>query len=84
MAETMAHLSQEREELTCLWLTPYLTRFMKGNQKTLAISGKSGSGRTILSSVIADNLQYPIGGVRYTSLYVPISKLEISHSECRL
>ncbi|KAH8423418.1 uncharacterized protein LDX57_001179 [Aspergillus melleus] len=73
MVESMAHLAQEREELTCLWLTPYLTRFMKGNQKTLAISGKAGSGKTIASSVIADNLQYPIGGVRYTSVYVPIN-----------
>ncbi|THC96665.1 hypothetical protein EYZ11_003870 [Aspergillus tanneri] len=77
VAEPMAHLARERETLTCLWLTPYLMRFMKGGQSTLAISGNPGSGKTILSSVIADQLQYTIGGVKYASIYVPISNVRL-------
>ncbi|KAL4888861.1 hypothetical protein BDV59DRAFT_205714 [Aspergillus ambiguus] len=73
VTQNAAHLAQDREELTCLWMTPYLTRFLKSNKKTLAISGKPGSGKTILSSVMIDHLQYPIGGVSYKPIFVPIN-----------
>jgi DNA replication protein DnaC len=72
--EFTAHFAQEREESTCLWMAPYLTRFLKSDQKTMFISGKPGSGKTILASVINDYLQYPIGGVMYKSIFVPISE----------
>ncbi|GIC93466.1 uncharacterized protein Aud_009954 [Aspergillus udagawae] len=71
--EFTAHFAQEREESTCLWMAPYLTRFLKSDQKTMFISGKPGSGKTILASVINDYLQYPIGGVMYKSIFVPIN-----------
>ncbi|KAL4987332.1 hypothetical protein BDW68DRAFT_177936 [Aspergillus falconensis] len=54
-------------------MAPYLTRFLKSDQKTLFISGKPGSGKTILATVINDHLQYPIGGVMYKSIFVPIN-----------
>lgn len=69
-----SQFAQDREESTCLWVAPHLTRFMKGDQKTLAITGRPGSGKSILATVINDHLQSPIGGVSYQSIFVPISK----------
>ncbi|KAL3482056.1 hypothetical protein BJX99DRAFT_253179 [Aspergillus californicus] len=68
-----AQFAQEREESTCLWLTPYVTRFLKSEQKTLGITGKPGSGKSILATVINDQLQHPIGGVSYMPLFIPIN-----------
>ncbi|KAL6229357.1 hypothetical protein BDW75DRAFT_245812 [Aspergillus navahoensis] len=68
-----AQFAQEREESTCLWLNPYITRFLKSDQKTLAITGKPGCGKSILATVINDQLQHPIGGVSYMPLFVPIN-----------
>lgn len=71
--ENTAHFAQEREESTCLWLMPYLNRFLKGDQHTMAITGQPGSGKSILATVINDHLQYPIGGVNYKPIFVPIN-----------
>ncbi|PYH98619.1 NACHT domain protein [Aspergillus ellipticus CBS 707.79] len=73
ITETTAHFAQEREESTCLWISPYLTRFLKNDQQILAITGKPGSGKSILSTVINDHLQHPVGGVTYKSIFAPIS-----------
>ncbi|KAF3395404.1 hypothetical protein DPV78_009173 [Talaromyces pinophilus] len=73
IAEFTAHFAQEREESTCLWMAPYLARFLQSGRKTLSISGKPGSGKTILATVINDYLQHPIGGVMYKSIFVPIN-----------
>lgn len=76
VTEAVSQFAQDREEMTCLWMTPYLARFLKSQDlKTLAITGKPGSGRTVLASVIVDYLQHPIGGLSYHTLFVPISKL---------
>ncbi|GFF75425.1 hypothetical protein IFM53868_01576 [Aspergillus udagawae] len=72
LAEQSSHLAHDREEMTCLWMAPYLARFLKSPLKALAIAGKPGSGRTVLASVIVDQLQHTIGGVSYTTLFVPI------------
>ncbi|PYH42905.1 NACHT domain protein [Aspergillus saccharolyticus JOP 1030-1] len=73
VAETTAHFAQEREESTCLWMSPYLTRFLKSDQKVLAVHGKPGSGKTILATVIHDHLQHSVGGTVYKSIFVPIN-----------
>lgn len=65
-------LAQEREELTCLWVGPHLTRFLRGQDRVLSISGKPGCGKTVASSVIVDYLQRPISGVNHSALYVSI------------
>ena len=72
--EATAPSAQEREEATCMWVKPYLTRFLKGEQQVLSITGKPGSGKTVLSTVINDYLQYPVGGTRYMSILTPISQ----------
>ena len=69
-----SQMAHNREELTCLWVGPRLGRFLKSEQKSLSISGKPGSGKTVLSSVIVDCLQHPIGGVTYSTIFVPISE----------
>ncbi|KAH7324307.1 NACHT domain protein [Stachybotrys elegans] len=70
---TVSHLAHDREELTCLWMAPYLTRFLKGSNDTMSIYGKRGSGKSVLASVIVDYLQHPIGGNTYKAIYVPIN-----------
>jgi hypothetical protein len=72
-ASMSSHLSHDREELTCLWVGPNLIRFLKGNHQTLSITGKPGSGKTVLASVITDYLQHSIGGTTYSTLYIPIN-----------
>lgn len=74
LAENTSHLAHEREEMTCLWVSQHLTNFLKSQKRTLAITGKPGSGKTVLASVIVDRLQDPIGGVTYKTLFVPISE----------
>lgn len=74
LTEATAPSAQEREEATCLWVKPYLTRFLKGEQQVLSITGNPGSGKSVLSAVINDHLQHPVGGMRYTSILAPISQ----------
>ncbi|KAJ5322016.1 uncharacterized protein N7506_011146 [Penicillium brevicompactum] len=73
LAENTSHLAYEREEMTCLWMNPYLTHFLKSDKHALAFTGAPGSGKTVLASVIVDRLQDHIGGVTYKSLFVPIN-----------
>lgn len=79
VTETFASSAQEREEATCMWIKPYLTRFLKGEKQVLSITGKSGSGKTVLSTVINDYLQHPAGGTKYTSIFAPISQYFCPH-----
>ncbi|KAJ6043281.1 hypothetical protein N7460_004636 [Penicillium canescens] len=73
LAENTSHLAHEREEMTCVWMSPYLTRFLKSQNHTLSFYGKPGSGKTVLASVIVDLLQERIDGVPYKTLFVPIN-----------
>lgn len=59
--------------MTCLWMNPYLTNFLKSSKHALAFTGAPGSGKTVLASVIVDRLQDHIGGVTYKSLFIPIN-----------
>ncbi|KAJ6191057.1 hypothetical protein N7519_001078 [Penicillium mononematosum] len=73
VTEATAPSAQEREEATCMWVKPYLMRFLKGEQQVLSITGKPGSGKTVLSTVINDYLQYSVGGTSYMSILAPIN-----------
>ncbi|CAG7976466.1 unnamed protein product [Penicillium nalgiovense] len=73
LAENTSHLAHEREEMTCLWMNPYLTHFLKSGNHILSFTGALGSGKTVLASVIVDRLQDHIGGVTYKSLFIPIN-----------
>lgn len=83
VVEMSSHLAHEREELTALWMGPALARFLRSPSKTLTITGKPGSGKTVLASVIVDHLQHPIGGVSYRTLFVPISKY-LDSASCQI
>ncbi|KAJ5835685.1 hypothetical protein N7447_001711 [Penicillium robsamsonii] len=73
ITEATTPSAQEREEATCMWVKPYLMRFLKGEQQILSITGKPGSGRTVLSTVINDYLQFSVSGTRYMSILAPIN-----------
>ncbi|KKK18723.1 hypothetical protein AOCH_002404, partial [Aspergillus ochraceoroseus] len=73
VADTSSHLAHDREELTCLWMAPYLTRFLKSDKKHLCIAGPPGSGKTVLASVMVDQLQHPQAGVSYHTLFISVS-----------
>ncbi|KAI0151435.1 NACHT domain protein [Pestalotiopsis sp. NC0098] len=73
VALSLSLLAHDREELTCLWVGPYLTRFLKSQDTVFSINGKPGSGKSIVASVIVDYLQRPISGVHFNTLFVPIS-----------
>ncbi|CAI7595684.1 unnamed protein product [Penicillium viridicatum] len=72
-SEATVPSAQEREEATCMWVKPYLTRFLKGDEQVLSVTGKPGSGKTVLSTVIDDYLQYPVGGTRYMPIFASIN-----------
>ncbi|KNG91392.1 NACHT domain protein [Aspergillus nomiae NRRL 13137] len=80
VVEATAQLAQEREESTCVWMMPYLNRFLKGNRQTLAISGNPGSGKSILATVINDHLQHPVGDVSYRTIFVPINSRVLANT----
>lgn len=80
VTEATAPSAQEREEATCLWVKPYLTRFLKGEQQVLSITGKPGSGKSVLSTAINDHLQHPSYGMRFTPILVPISQSCCPHT----
>ncbi|KAL2167582.1 hypothetical protein VTG60DRAFT_1093 [Thermothelomyces hinnuleus] len=65
-------------ELVKRWLAPedrVLTSVAdRRENKILSISGRPGSGKSVLSSVIVEYLQRPILGVNYDALYIPIIK----------
>ncbi|KUM57085.1 hypothetical protein ACN42_g10121 [Penicillium freii] len=42
-SEATVPSAQEREEATCMWVKPYLTRFLKGDEQVLSVTGKPGS-----------------------------------------
>lgn len=79
VADSTSHLAHDREELTCLWIGPYLARFLTSGTKTLTIMGKPGAGKTVLSSVVVDHLQQPIGDIFYNTLYIPISTFSVAY-----
>ncbi|OQD60485.1 hypothetical protein PENPOL_c023G04743 [Penicillium polonicum] len=72
-SEATVPSAREREEATCMWVKPYLTRFLKGDEQVLSVTGKPGSGKTVLSTVIDDYLQYPVGGTRYMPIFASIN-----------
>ena len=82
VSNATTHFAHDREELTCLYMAPHLTRFMNSQQKTLSISGKQGSGKTVLASVIVDYLQHPINGITCSTIFIPIS--ELPNPTCQL
>lgn len=82
LAENTSHLAHDREELTCLWIAPYLTHFLKSQSTTLSFTGKPGSGKTVLASVIADRLQDATAVAQYQTLFVPISKYNPMRNQC--
>ncbi|KAF7713828.1 Uncharacterized protein PECH_000819 [Penicillium ucsense] len=73
LVENTSQLALEREEMTCLWLGPYLARFLKSDCQKLSLYGAPGSGKSVLASVIVDRLQEHVGGVTYNTIFVPIN-----------
>ncbi|KAJ5599082.1 hypothetical protein N7450_000149 [Penicillium hetheringtonii] len=71
LAENTSHFAYEREEMTCRWVGPFLSEFLQSPQTTLSITGKPGSGKTILASVIVDSVSDQNSG--YMALFVPIN-----------
>lgn len=66
-------LVNDRQQLTCLWVQPYLTRFLNSGRDSLAITGPAGSGKTVLAGTIVDTVQRNSARKSYTVLFVPIN-----------
>jgi hypothetical protein len=66
-------LVNDRHQLTCLWVQPYLTRFLNSGRDALAITGPAGSGKTVLAGTIVDTVQRNTARKSYTVLFVPIN-----------
>ncbi|KAK5657776.1 hypothetical protein OQA88_2849 [Cercophora sp. LCS_1] len=58
----------KRAEDTCEWLKGPLLDFFRSNDKTLTITGESGSGKTILAGWIKERLQRPMNRTQFTTL----------------
>lgn len=66
-------LVNDRQQLTCLWVQPYLTRFLNSGRDALSITGPAGSGKTVLAGTIVDTVQRNNSRKSYTVLFVPIN-----------
>lgn len=73
LTNSTSQLAYDRQELTCLYIGTYLTRFLRSSQQAMCLSGPPGSGKTVLASVMIDYLQHPIAGVTYSTVFVPIT-----------
>lgn len=51
----------ERAEFSCEWFQTHLSDFIRSKDDMLSIEGAAGSGKSVLSSWIAERLQRPIG-----------------------
>lgn len=80
LAENTSHFAHEREEMTCRWIGPYLSDFLKSSKTTLSLFGKPGCGKTILASVIVDSVSYQANN--YMTLFVPLSELLDDYACC--
>jgi hypothetical protein len=63
-----------RDEYTCDWFQRPLLDFTRGRDDVLAITGASGSGKSMLSGWILERLQRPIGKKTYETLSLDIGK----------
>lgn len=54
-----------RDEFTCEWFQSHLLDFSRSSDQLLAITGGSGSGKSILSGWIAERLERALGGKTY-------------------
>lgn len=59
-----------------MWFQKPLAAFVQGDSKVMAITGHSGSGKTVLSASVAERLQRAMGRKSFSTLYFSISKLE--------
>ena len=58
----------KRAEDTCEWLKPHLVDFLRSKDRTFAITGPEGSGKTVLADWIQDRLQRPLNHTQYYTL----------------
>ncbi|RMZ83471.1 hypothetical protein DV737_g1596, partial [Chaetothyriales sp. CBS 132003] len=66
-------LVNDRQQLTCLWAQPYLTKFLNSREGTLAITGPPGSGKSVLAGTIVDTVQRQSARKSYAVLFVPVN-----------
>ena len=62
-----------RDEYTCEWFQQHLLDFIRSKDYVLAINGKPGSGKTVLSGWIVERLQRPLGRKSYSTISFVIS-----------
>ncbi|KAL8243906.1 hypothetical protein R6Q59_010164 [Mikania micrantha] len=65
-------LVTDRQALTCLWLQPYLTRFLNSNRDSFIITGGLGSGKSVLAATIVDTLQKTATRRSYNVVFVQV------------
>lgn len=63
------------DEYTCEWIQRTLLDFSRGNSPILALTGPSGSGKSILASWIVERLQRPLGKKTHDTLFLTVGKL---------
>jgi ABC-type multidrug transport system fused ATPase/permease subunit len=68
--------NSRRHEHTCEWMGRPLLDFSRGTEDVLAITGPSGSGKSILAGWIVERLQKPLDKKMYETLSVTIGMLE--------
>ena len=54
-----------RTEETCEWFQQYLLGFLRGEQRTLAVSGAMGCGKSTIAGWVEERLQRPLGQKYY-------------------
>lgn len=52
--------SIDRVGHTCEWFEPHMIEFFQSEQKVLAVTGVSGTGKTVLGGWVRDRLQSPL------------------------
>lgn len=67
------HLAGQAE-FTCQWFQKPLSNFAQSESMVMAVTGREGSGKTVLSASIIERLQRSLGRTSFSTLFYSISK----------
>lgn len=68
-----AAYTEYQAEYTCIWFQQHLHKFIKDDHRLFLVTGKQGSGKTILAGAIAERFQRPVSHRSFDSIFCSLN-----------
>ncbi|KAH7137970.1 NACHT domain-containing protein [Dendryphion nanum] len=75
-----AAFTEHQAEFTCLWFQRYLPKFVQSDHSVFLVTGRPGSGKTVLAGAIAERFQRPVSRKSFDTLFCSINPEVTSHA----